>query len=67
MDSARAAPRPPVEDSLYDARRAVYYTKPVLRGWLHLIWFGASLVPGTLLLARAHGPTRIPSPSTWPA
>jgi hemolysin III len=59
MDSAPAAPRPPVADALYDARRGVYYTKPVLRGWLHLIWFGASLALGTLLLARAHGPARI--------
>ncbi len=46
-------------DALYDARRGVYYTKPVLRGWLHLLWFEASLVLGTLLLARAHGASRI--------
>jgi hemolysin III len=46
-------------DALFDARRGVYYTKPVLRGWLHLVWFGASLVLGTLLLARAHGDARI--------
>jgi hemolysin III len=37
----------------------VYYVKPVLRGWLHLLWFEASLVLGTLLLARAHGAARI--------
>jgi hemolysin III len=54
MDSPPAAP-PPAAGALYDARRGVYYTKPVLRGWLHLIWFGASLVLGTLLLAHAHG------------
>jgi hemolysin III len=59
MGSAPAAPRPPVADALYDARRGVYYTKPVLRGWLHLIWFGASLAFGTLLLARVHGSARI--------
>ena len=59
MDSAPAVPRPPVADALYDARRGVYYTKPVLRGWLHLIWFGASLVLGTLLLVRMHGSVRI--------
>jgi hemolysin III len=41
--------------AFYDARRGVYYTKPVLRGWLHLLWFEASLVLGTLLLVRAHG------------
>ena len=31
---------------LYDARRGVYYAKPVFRGWLHLLCFGASLVAG---------------------
>ena len=45
--------------ALYDARRRVYYAKPVLRGWLHLIWFGASLVAGPLLAGRAHGASRI--------
>jgi len=33
--------------------------KPLLRGWLHLISFEASLVLGTLALARAHGGLRI--------
>jgi hemolysin III len=41
--------------ALYDAKRAVFYAKPALRGWLHLVWFAASLVCGTLLVARAHG------------
>jgi hemolysin III len=59
MDSAPGAPRQPAADLLYDARRDVYYTKPALRGWLHLLWFGASLVFGTVLLVRAHGATRI--------
>ena len=59
MDSAPVAPRPPVADALYDARRGVYYTKPVLRGWLHLIWFEISVVFGTLLLVRMHGSARI--------
>ena len=60
MDTTPAAPPPPqAVDAFYDARRGVYYTKPVLRGWLHLLWFEASLVGGTLLLARAHGATRI--------
>jgi hemolysin III len=40
---------------LYDARRGVYYARPVLRGWLHLLFFWASLAGGVLLLARAHG------------
>jgi hemolysin III len=33
--------------------------KPLLRGWLHLICFEASLVLGTLALASAHGGVRI--------
>ena len=49
----------PAADALYDARRDVYYAKPVLRGWMHLLWFEASLVFGTLLVARAHGASRI--------
>ena len=45
---------------LYDARRSVYYAKPVLRGWLHVLWFGASLIACPLLVARGRGA----SPST---
>jgi hemolysin III len=41
--------------ALYDARRRVYYAKPALRGWLHLLWFVASLLAGPLLVARGHG------------
>ena len=26
---------------LYDTRRGLYYPKPALRGWLHLLWFEA--------------------------
>ena len=44
---------------LYDARRGVSYAKPVLRGWLHLLCFGASLAGGALLLARAHSTAQI--------
>ena len=40
---------------LYDARRGVYYAKPLLRGWLHLLCFWAALAGGAVLLARAHG------------
>jgi hemolysin III len=40
---------------LYDSRRKVHYTKPLLRGWLHLLWFEASLVAGTLLGVAADG------------
>jgi hemolysin III len=54
-----AAPPLSAVQFLYDTRRGVYYAKPVLRGWLHLLWFAASLVLGTLLLVRIHGGTRI--------
>lgn len=53
------AAQPPAAGALYDARRGVYYTKPALRGWLHLLWFELSLVLGTLLVVRAHGSSRI--------
>jgi hemolysin III len=43
----------------FDARRGVYYARPMLRGWLHTAWFGASVVAGPLLLAGAHGPKTI--------
>jgi hemolysin III len=66
-DSAPAAPGPLAADALYDARRGVYYTKPLFRGWLHLLWFEASLVVGTLLLAGAHGATRITAVAIYAA
>ncbi len=53
------ASRSRATNALYDARRGIYYQKPLLRGWLHALWFVASLVFGTLLLAAAHGATRI--------
>jgi hemolysin III len=56
MDSTA---EPAAAGAFYDARRGVYYTKPALRGWLHLLWFEVSLVFGTLLLAAAHGAARI--------
>ena len=40
---------------LYDARRGVYYARPVLRGWLHLLCFWVAVAGGALLLTRAHG------------
>ena len=60
MDPRPAAPSPPpAAGAAYDTRRGIYYVKPALRGWLHLVWFEASLVAGTLLVARAHGAVRI--------
>ena len=44
---------------LYDAKREVHYCKPLLRGWLHLIWFALSLVVGPLTIWLTVGATRI--------
>ena len=52
---------------LYDARRGVYYARPVLRGWLHLLCFGASLAGGAVLLARAHGAAQITAAAVYSA
>lgn len=49
-----AAPALPAP-ALYDAKRGVYYAKPALRGWLHLLWFAASLIACPLLVAHGHG------------
>ena len=49
---------------LYDSRRSVHYLKPLWRGWLHLAWFEASIIIGTLLIAGQHGALRITAPST---
>ena len=65
--SAPEAPREAAGNAFYDARRGVYYTKPALRGWLHLVWFGASLVLGTVLLARAHGAARVTAGAVYAA
>ena len=57
----------PAAQPLYDARRGVYYAKPVLRGWLHLLCFGASLVAGALLLAGGHGAPRMTAVAIYSA
>jgi hemolysin III len=41
--------------ALYDSGRELRYAKPLLRGWMHLAWFEASLVLGTLLVTHAQG------------
>ena len=41
--------------------------KPLLRGWLHLICFEASLVLGTLALVGAHGRVRITAMAVFAA
>ncbi len=56
---------PAGESPLYDAGRGVYYARPVLRGWLHLLCCGASLAGGALLLARAHGAAQITAAAVY--
>jgi hemolysin III len=52
-------PAEPGRGRCFDAQRGVYFDKPTLRGWMHLVWFVISLVAGGLLLWRAHGAVRI--------
>jgi len=66
-ESAAGAQRAPGLGALYDARRDVYYTKPLLRGWLHLLWFEASLVLGTLLLVHARGAAQVTAVAVYAA
>lgn len=61
------AAQPPAADAFYDARRDVYYTKPALRGWLHLLWFELSLVFGTLLVVHTHGSSRVTASAIYAA
>lgn len=61
-----AASRPPA-GVCYDAGRDIYYAKPVLRGWLPLLWFEVSLVFGTMVVARAHGAGRIAASAIYVA
>jgi len=61
MDKAAAEPSLllTVQTPSADVCRQAPQAKPLLRGWMHLAWFEASLVLGTLTLARAHGAVRI--------
>src|ERR1700761_2407381 len=63
--SQAKVPVPAATNALYDARRRIYYQKPLLRGWLHTLWFGASMVFGTMLLAGAQGATKITAAATY--
>jgi len=56
-----------IQDQLYDSRRSCYYEKPVLRGWLHLALFQASLVVGTLVLTEVEGTARIVTAAVYAA
>jgi hemolysin III len=57
----------PPAGALYDDRRRIFYAKPVLRGWLHLFWFAASLVAGPLLVAAGHGAARVAALAVYAA
>jgi hemolysin III len=69
MDSAAEEPAPHLGVTVPSAGadRSVASVKPLLRGWLHLVWFEASLVLGTLVLARAHGGVRIAAMAVFAA
>ena len=58
-DSTPEEPGPPAAAVFFDARRGIYYSRPALRGWSHVVWFGLSVIAGPLLLAGAHGPQQI--------
>jgi hemolysin III len=59
MDKMASALSPQPEVTAPADRRGARQPKPLLRGWLHLAWFEASLVGGTLALSRMHGGLRI--------
>lgn len=67
MDSVAGEPVPRPGEAPSAGVVGVPAAKPLLRGWLHLIAFEASLVLGTLALARAHGGVRITAMAVFAA
>jgi hemolysin III len=59
IDSVAGEPAERAGEVLSAGAAGALPVKPLLRGWLHLICFQASLVLGTLALAGAHGGVRI--------
>jgi len=59
MHKAASALSPRLDATAPADHRDAQLAKPLLRGWLHLAWFEASLVLGTLALSRMHGGLRI--------
>lgn len=57
----------PEAEVFFDASRGIYYVRPVLRGWSHLVWFGLSVVAGPLLLAGAHGTRQVTADAIYAA
>jgi hemolysin III len=45
--------------TLYDRKRDLYYAKPRLRGWQHLLWFVLSLVVAPITLTHAVGAVQV--------
>jgi hemolysin III len=67
MDSAAGEPAQRAGDAPPAVAAVVPVVKPLLRGWLHLICFEASLVLGTLALVHAHGTVRITAMAVFAA
>jgi hemolysin III len=67
MDSVAGEPAPRAGDAPPAGAAVVPAVKPLLRGWLHLICFEASLVLGTLALVHAHGTVRITAMAVFAA
>jgi hemolysin III len=67
VDSAAGEPAPRAGEPPPAGAAAVPAVKPLLRGWLHLICFEASLVLGTLALATTHGAVRIAAMAVFAA
>jgi hemolysin III len=59
MDKMASALSPQPDETAPVDHRDAPRAKPLLRGWMHLAWFEASLVLGTLALSRMHGGLRI--------
>jgi hypothetical protein len=58
---ARAQAGPAGAGLVSDARRRVYYAKPVLRGWLHVLCSWASLAGGAPVSDHDDGPLMLPA------
>ena len=67
MDSAAGEPRPRAGKISPAGAASIPAVKPLLRGWLHLICFEASLVVGTLALVGTHGRVRIAAMAVFAA
>jgi hemolysin III len=67
VDSVPGEPAPRPGELLAADATAVPAQKPLLRGWLHLICFEASLVLGTLALVHVHGSVRITAMAVFAA